>query len=601
MFKNFFSKFYIQNISIMTKFLIAGFGIYFISMIMIFGFYIPWTKSSLIEAKKKKIESVVSVGISNLNSFYKLQKSKKLSKTQAQKMAKLFLKNIRYGKTNKEYVWINDFNHRMIMHPYVSTLYGKDLSDYKDKRGFKLFTAFVDICKKRGSGFVDYSWQHHSNKKRIVKKISFVKTFKPWNWIVGSGLYIEEEKEDIKNLYIYSSIAFLLFGLILFFIIFVMAKKLKNPIYNLSRGITEIAKGDLTQKLKCSGNDEIGMLCREFNFFTEKIYEIIDSVMNFTYLLSASSEGLSNISSKLMTTSKETSIQSLQVTTSIEQMDVNMTGIASTTEEMDQNITSITSMIDSILSSISTLKISAKTMNKAMGVINKNSNKSFEITNEAESLANKSKSTMDSLNDSVGEIGIVSEMIKNIAEKTNLLALNATIEAASAGNAGKGFAVVAFEIKELANQSAEAAIDISNKILNIQSISKESNVASNKIVKVIDNINSFSKEINESILEQSNAMNSITNNIFETDENIQQIDSSIKQLNLGSNELSKNTTEISHEISGIMKNLYNVNNSINNNQVDSKKVGDTSQHLLNTSKELENLIAYFEIKDGNND
>jgi len=604
MIKNIFSKFYIQNISIMGKFLVTGFGIYFISIIIIFGFFIPWVKTSLIEAKKKKLESVVSVGISNLNYFYSLQKNNKKSKVQAKNMAKEFFKKSRYGQTNKGYEKLKkrngfvilDPNGTMIMHSFAYKLIGKKVINKKDKNGFRFFEAMIDKSKQKGRGFVDYFWKYNKDTSKVVEKIAYIETFKPWNWIIGSGLYIEEEKEDIRNLYFYTSIVFILFGVILFVLVFAIARKLKRPIYDLKNGITQIAKGDLKQKLKCIGSDEIGRLCTEFNLFTKKIHNVIDSVMNVASLLGVSSESLSKISSKLMITSKETSVQSLQVTSATEEIDVNMNGIASTTEEMDQNIISVISMIESIMSSISTLKISSKKMNEAMGVIKISSDKSFSVTKEANNLANKSKETMGSLNDSVDEIGIVSEMIKNIAEKTNLLALNATIEAASAGNAGKGFAVVAFEIKELANQSAEAAIEISNKILNIQSISKISNDASDQIVQVIDGINYFSKEINESIVEQSNAMNTVTNNIFETGEHIKQIDSSIKQLNLGSNELSKNTSEVSNGISGITKNLYNVNSSISNNQEISKKIGETSKHLLDTSAELENLIAYFQIR-----
>ena len=110
----------------------------------------------------------------------------------------------------------------MIMHPYRPELDGTDLSSYSDPQGKKLFVEFVKVVEKNGHGYVDYMWQWKDDSTKIVPKLSYVRLFEPWGWIIGTGIYIEDVKEEIENLtdsLIYGSLGILLLaGLILFYI-----------------------------------------------------------------------------------------------------------------------------------------------------------------------------------------------------------------------------------------------------------------------------------------------------------------------------------------------------------------------------------------------
>ena len=139
--------------------------------------------------------------MSIVNSIYNEQQKGLIpSVEEAQKQAIQRLRDIRYGEENKDYVWINDFTPTMIMHPFRTDLEGKSLSEYKDPNGKTLFNEMVAKCKEKGEGFVDYKWQWKDQADKIVPKISYVKSYKEWNWIVGTGIYIEDVNAEISKI-----------------------------------------------------------------------------------------------------------------------------------------------------------------------------------------------------------------------------------------------------------------------------------------------------------------------------------------------------------------------------------------------------------------
>ncbi len=122
-----------------------------------------------------------------------------------QKRLKNIIKAVRYG--GKDYFWINDLKPTMIMHPIKPSLDGKDISKFKDPNGKYLFVEMVKVVKKSGKGFVNYQWAKPGFEEP-QDKISYVTLFKPYNWIIGTGEYLDnittqvqnEAKEAIKNL-----------------------------------------------------------------------------------------------------------------------------------------------------------------------------------------------------------------------------------------------------------------------------------------------------------------------------------------------------------------------------------------------------------------
>ena len=106
---------------------------------------------------------------------------------------------MRWGDEGKDYFWITDTHPTMIMHPYLPELDGQDLTTYKDKAGKHLFVEMVDEVETDGSGFVEYYWQYKDDPSRIVPKLSYVQEFKPWQWVVGTGIYVDDVDAAIAS------------------------------------------------------------------------------------------------------------------------------------------------------------------------------------------------------------------------------------------------------------------------------------------------------------------------------------------------------------------------------------------------------------------
>lgn len=163
----------------------------------IFVIILPTLEKSLMARKKEMIRELTESSWSILETHNNLYLKGKLSLEQAKSEAIEHIEMLRYGPDRKDYFWINDMHPKMIMHPYRTDLNGQDISTFEDPNGKRLFVEFVSVVEKYGEGYVDYMWQWKDNPERIVPKISFVKGYKPWGWIIGSGLYINDVKQEI--------------------------------------------------------------------------------------------------------------------------------------------------------------------------------------------------------------------------------------------------------------------------------------------------------------------------------------------------------------------------------------------------------------------
>jgi PAS domain S-box-containing protein len=169
-------------------------------MLLIFRFIIPYFEQNMLNQKKETIRELVSSSVSIAGTLWRQAGAGKMSEAEAQSAAILQIQNIRYGTGNKDYCWITDFRPRMIQHPYRPDLNGTDLSGFRDPQGKRLFVEMVQVVERNGAGYVDYMWQWMDDSSRIVPKISYVRGFKPWGWIIGTGIYIEDIRQEIAGI-----------------------------------------------------------------------------------------------------------------------------------------------------------------------------------------------------------------------------------------------------------------------------------------------------------------------------------------------------------------------------------------------------------------
>jgi PAS domain S-box-containing protein len=164
----------------------------------LFAVILPALENAFVDRKREMIRELTQTAWDTLAYYHAQQELGRLTRAQAQEQAIAQLRAMRYGDDNKDYFWINDLGPRIVMHPYRPDLEGEDVSDFTDPHGKRLFAEMVEVAKRQGQGYVDYMWQWKDDPKHIVPKVSFVKEFKPWGWVVGTGIYVEDVAQQVS-------------------------------------------------------------------------------------------------------------------------------------------------------------------------------------------------------------------------------------------------------------------------------------------------------------------------------------------------------------------------------------------------------------------
>ncbi len=178
----------VMSISIMLNLLM---------LISAFFYIIPLVEKKLMEEKRNATKDVLDIAYTLVTAYANRADKGELTIQTAQGRALSVIKQLRYR--DNDYFWINDLEPRMLMHPNFPELDGKNLSNDRDPAGKYLFIEMVNICNEKGEGFVDYMWPKPGTT-RPVPKLSYVKLFKPWGWIVGSGIYVDDVQEELTKI-----------------------------------------------------------------------------------------------------------------------------------------------------------------------------------------------------------------------------------------------------------------------------------------------------------------------------------------------------------------------------------------------------------------
>jgi len=175
-------------------------SVFLVFALSIFFVFIPALKTNLINQKKEMIQTLTDSAVSLLSEYHQQVAAGELPLAEAKSRAKEQIRYLRYGTEAKDYFWIIDMHPFMVMHPYRPDLEGKDMTGLTDPRGNHPFLAMVETVMNHGEGYVNYYWQWKDAPHRIVPKLSYVKGFAPWGWIVGTGIYMEDVQAEITGI-----------------------------------------------------------------------------------------------------------------------------------------------------------------------------------------------------------------------------------------------------------------------------------------------------------------------------------------------------------------------------------------------------------------
>jgi len=370
-----------------------------------------------------------------------------------------------------------------------------------------------------------------------------------------------------------------------------------RPINAAVLRIKDIAEGegDLTARIKIHNQDEIGEMAKWLNTFIDNIKNMIQRIASHTQALISASTELSGLAAQLASGSEEMSSQADSVAGATEEVSAIINGMAASVEQMSVNAQSVSSNTGQIAQNMNTISTSIENMSLALNSVADNAQKGTRISEKAVTMSSTATDMMTTLGDAAKEIGKVTNVIKGLSEQTNLLALNATIEAASAGAAGKGFAVVAHEIKELANQSAQAAEDITKRIEGIQGkTTKAVNVIAD-VAAIITEMNVSTIVVTKSVSEQTLMANAITKTVSHANTGISGIAIAISEIAKGTDDMARNASEGAHGVSEVTANIHGINQATELAHTGSEQVRTSAAELDAVAGKLREMVGRFKV------
>ncbi|MBK3867269.1 HAMP domain-containing protein [Pseudomonas stutzeri] len=484
-----------------------------VAMLFVLGLLmIQQVRSDLYKGKQEATRNVVEAATGVFEHYRQLETSGAMSTAEAQRAAIEQIRLLRYD--GQDYFWINDLGPTMIMHPMQPKLDGQDLSKVKDPDGKQLFNEMVAIARRDGAGLVDYMWAK-PGQQDPVPKISYVQLFKPWGWIIGSGIYVDDVEQEFWNYVVRFSFIGLLIAAIMSAMVAILIRSIVSPLRHTMVAMANIASGeaDLTRTLDVSGNDELSTLGRDFNRFTQKLRTVVGQLLQTAGALDQSSRSLRELSGQAHEQSQQQMLQMEQVATAVNEVTYAVQEVAKNAEHASTEVGTAENQASlgqrNIETSLQQIDALSATISQAVDVI-------------------------QSLADETTKIGSVLEVIGSIAEQTNLLALNAAIEAARAGEQGRGFAVVADEVRLLAQRTQQSTAEIQGMIERLQknsgaavNVIMESNRASQltveqasqageslaEIAQALRNLSGVNASIASATLQQSQVVEAINQNV----------------------------------------------------------------------------------------
>ena len=515
------------NLRISYKLLIMiGLSILGITAVAAMGLSALW--GNLIEDRQHKLHDVVLMARQALDLNYQASRQAGLSEAEAVERGKVLLRTFRFGKD--DYFYAIDSHGVAVANPNPK-VEGKNLYDAVDSDGVLFVRRQLEIAAN-GGGFLSYRFPRAAGGDPLPKT-SYAVEFKPFGWVIGGGVYLDDVYaifwNQVLNMAIMVVFALLLVG----GLFLLLSRSIVNPIDAMTIAMRKIAEGDTSTSIPALGRgDEVGAMAQSVKIFKDNMIEadrlrgeqdavkaqadaerksfLIKRADEFERGVRASLDSLAGAAVDMQATSKS---------------------MSSTAGEASQQATSVAAVAEQASANVQTVAAATEELSSSVSEIGRQVTQSTEIAGQAVAEANRTNVTVQGLSAAAQKIGDVVKLISDIASQTNLLALNATIEAARAGEAGRGFAVVANEVKSLASQTAKATDEISAQVGAMQNATTEAVQAIEGIGRTIGAINEITSAISAAVEQQGSATEEIARNVQEAAKGTGQVSSNIAAVN----------------------------------------------------------------------
>ena len=512
---------------------------------------------------ENELKTIMDIMKQTAESIYKTQKAKGVSDEKIQEAILDKFNDLRFFDDKEGYIFVYKYDGTSVLFPTNKTQEGKNLITVKDSNGVFLIKELIEAAKK-GGGLVKYHFPKTKDGKPFPK-FSYSLSFEPYNWMMGTGIYVDNVEEEVAHLqknidentasqiqsFLVISVVLLLLSLGATFVI--ISKTISKPLNDLVARADNLSSGDgdLTRKLEVIGNDEIAVASSSINRFIEKVRILISEAKN-----------LSNENSSI---SHELSSTSLEVGRAVE---TSMQIVGNTTNKAF-------TLKDELTEGISEAKEGKTELIKANDFLKDANNAILELTKDIQSSAATEielAHRIQQLSSDATQVKDILVVIGDIADQTNLLALNAAIEAARAGEHGRGFAVVADEVRKLAERTQKS----------LQEINATINVIVQAIVDSSDQMTSNSKKV-ESLATTACDVETKINNMFQVMNNATTL----------SDKTTENYLKTGLDIESMIKDVNQINDISSQNARSVEEIASAAEHLSRMTETLNLKLSEF--------
>jgi len=522
-----------------------------------------------------------------------------MTQPQAQAAALSTLRALRYGKD--DYFWVNDMHPRMIMHPFSPQLEGQDLTGKTDADGIFMFREMTEIARRDGEGFLNYSWAK-PGQEEPAGKISYVKAFKPWGWVIGSGVYTDQIAAAVGRMALTLGGMALLVALATGAAGWALGRSVSRPVVALAGRMKALADGDKTSVIPgLTRGDEIGRMAVALDVFREASIANERLEVEAAAARQAADEERARAEAEKARIAEEDHVavtalgQGLQAMASGDLTHRMTAQVAARSEQLKTDFNTAIAQLEQAVAVVvdnvaairsgageisqasddlsrrteqqaASLEETAAALDQITATVNKTADGARQASSVVQSARGDAETSGKVVHDAVQamtaiersstEIGNIIGVIDEIAFQTNLLALNAGVEAARAGDAGRGFAVVASEVRALAQRSAEAAKEIKTLIsASGQQVGQgvalvgQTGEALQRIVSRVAEIDGLVSEISASAQEQATGLQQVNTAVNQMDQVTQQNAAMVEESTAASHSLSQEADALAASVS----------------------------------------------------